>query len=497
MRKHLSISLALAAALFATAKSDQPNIIFILADDIGYNDLSMFGQTAFETPELDRMANEGIRFTDFYAGSAVCAPSRSVLLTGLHQGNTSIRANTMNIINEDGTPGATPKSFDPEDVTIGEVLKTVGYQTGIIGKWGLGELNDTGHPNKQGFDYFFGFLNHVHAHNHFTDHLYRNYERVDIPENEVIEVDCSYCHKFNFTGVVSTVREVYVDDLIRDESLAFIERNKKKPFFLYVSLISPHANNEAEQVDWAHGLEVPDYGPFENKDWPDTAKGYAEMMRRVDETAGAIRIKVEELGIADNTIIMFSGDNGPHQEGGNNPDFFDSNGALRGIKRDLYEGGIRMPTLAWGPGIVPQGVVSDHIAYFGDLMTTYAELAGAEAPENLDSLSFAPTLTGDFKKQEEPDYIYWEFYGHGSSQAVRMDQWKAVRIPLESGPIELYDLSKDLSEENDVAADHPELVAKIDKIMAANHHPSPSWIPDLGRKSPDRLRLEREAAKKK
>ena len=464
----------------------RPNIIFILADDLGYGDLSCFGQTNFITPHLDKMASDGMKFTDFYAGTAVCAPSRSVLLTGLHHGNTPVRANTMQVVQPDGTIKHQGRSFLPEEITIGEVLKDAGYQTGIIGKWGLGEIDDTGHPNDQGFDFFYGFLNHIHAHNHFPDFLWRNKTRETLP-NVVQDVDCSYCYKFGFEGGVSTERIEYADHLIRDEALEFIERNQDAPFFLYVPLISPHANNEADQVDWAHGMETPDYGEFENKDWPDTAKGYAAMVQHIDNTVGAIRAKIEKLGLGKDTIIMFSADNGPHAEAGNDPDFHDSNGPLRGIKRDLYEGGIRMPTIAWGEGWVPKGTVSDHPAYFGDLMATFAELAEGTVPDINDSTSFVPTLTGNPKAQKPHEFLYWEFYSHGSSQAVRIGKWKAIRIPILTGPIELYDLENDIGETTNLASKHPDIVAEADALMKANHHPEPFWIPDTQGLSPDRL----------
>ena len=468
----------------------KPNLIFVLADDLGYGDVSSFGQMHFETPHIDAMAKNGLRFSDFYAGSAVCAPSRSVLMTGQHQGRTRIRANLMNVV-VDGEAGFISPSLIAEDITVAEVLKTVGYRTGIVGKWGLGEIDNEGHPNEQGFDYFYGYLNHIHAHNHFPEFLWRNREKVSLP-NVVQDVGCTYCYKFGFEGNVSTKREVYADDLIRDESLAFIERNKDQPFFLFVSLISPHANNEAERVEWAHGLEVPSYGEFIDKSWPNPQKGLAAMIRHIDNTVGSIMSKLETLNIADNTIVIFSSDNGPHAEGGNNPDFFNSNGPLRGIKRDLYEGGIRVPTLAWGPGLVPAGENTDHAAYFGDVMATFAELAGAEIPDNTDSLSFAPVLLGNNEAQKASDFLYWEFYSHGSAQAVRMGKWKGVRTPMRTGTIELYDLESDPYESNDLALQHPELIAKMQAVMETNHQPSPEWLPQFEGKSPDRLRQEKK-----
>ncbi|GEA12235.1 arylsulfatase [Alteromonas sp. KUL49] len=477
---------------------EPPNIIFILADDIGYSDLSINGQSNFSTPNLDALANEGINFTNFYSGSAVCAPSRSVLLTGLHSGRTPVRANFMTIpsVDVNGKPTFKSKSFDDETVLVSEVLQDAGYTTGIVGKWGLGEIDDSGHPNKQGFDYFFGYLNHVHAHNHFTDFLWRNSERVEL-NNVTTSVDCSYCFKFGFDGTVTDIeqRNEYADDRLHVEALQFIERhaNDESPFFLFYSLISPHANNEADKVDWAHGMEIPNYGEFDDELWPDTAKGYAAMVANVDSYVGDIKNKLTSLGLSENTIVIFSGDNGPHAEGGNDPEFHNSNGSQRGIKRDLYEGGIRMPTIAWGPGTVPAGVVSDHIAYFGDVFATFTELAQTEFEGELDSLSFAPTLLGE-NNQANHDYLYWEFHLHGSSQAVRQGKWKAIRLPLMTGPIELYDLDSDPWETTDVAADHPALVESFDKIMSDNHFPHPYWPVSKSDMSPDRKSQQHQIA---
>lgn len=470
-----------AEAPAVAAKNDErPNIVFILADDMGYNDLSANGQKNFTTPNLDQMAAEGIRFTNFYSGSAVCGPSRSVLMTGQHVGNTPIRANQMTIEQPDGSVKKVSRTFKYDEVLVSEVLKEAGYHTGLVGKWGLGEIDDEGHPNDQGFDFFYGYLNHIHAHNHYPDYLWRNKQKEDL-KNEVIPADCSYCAGFGYPGEITPLdkRFEYADDLIRDESIAFIERAAKKdePFFLFVSLVSPHANNEAETVDWAHGMEIPSNGEFENKPWPETAKSYAAMVQHIDAASGAIRDKLVELGLDKNTIVIFSADNGPHEEGGNDPHFHDSNGENRGVKRFLYEGGLRMPTLAWGPGIVAKGVVSDHIAYFGDFMATAAEAAGAtdKLPPNLDSLSFLDELKGASNVQKKHDYLYWEFYEHVTQQAVRMGKWKAIRIPIVTGPIALYDMENDRGETTDVAAQHPEIVAKIDKIMKENHKPSPFW----------------------
>ena len=486
------------AAKAEVSAARKPNIVFILADDIGWGDPSVNGQQNFSTPSLDRMAREGINFTDFYAGSAVCAPSRSVLMTGLHAGHTEIRANSMVVPTKDGGVTLVGKSLSDETVTLGEIMKSAGYRTGIIGKWGLGEIDDSGHPNRQGFDYFYGYLNHIHAHNHFPAWLWRNEEKVEI-DNETMDVDCKYCWRFGFEGDITPLenRNVYVEDLLREESLNFIERNREEPFFLFVSLVSPHANNEAGLVDWAHGLEVPmdspEYRQFAGKDWPDPARGYAAMMLYVDRTVGAIMDKLQEQGLAENTIVMFSGDNGPHAEGGYDPAFHDSNGPLQGIKRDLYEGGIRVPTFAWSPGLVPAGVESDHPAYFGDLMATYGELAGAEVPAGLDSTSFAAALTGS-GEPEKAEYLYWEYYSPNSAQAVRMGKWKALRMPMTTGAVQLFDLEQDIGETTDLAAEHPDIAARAAEIMDANHQPSDNWIPEFDPRPLDEARRLKKQA---
>lgn len=448
-----------------TEDARKPNIILIVADDMGYGDLGAFGQTKIATPALDAMAQDGAVLTDFYAGSTVCAPSRSVLMTGLHTGHTPVRGNA----------DKTLQTLAPEDVTVAEVLKDAGYTTGLIGKWGLGDDGNTGLPNDQGFDYFFGYLNQVHAHNHYPDFLWRNKEKVALP-NVVELAPEAY---MSFHGGVSTEKNVYSGDLFFEESEKFIADNKDEPFFLFLALTSPHANNEAEKVDWAHGMEVPSYGAYEDKDWDDTAKGYAAMVSHIDTGVQGIVDMLEAHGLDDDTIVIFTSDNGPHKEGGNDPEFFDSNGPLRGIKRDLYEGGIRVPTIAWGPGIVPSGVTVDHVSYFGDFMQTAADLAGVDAPPN-DGVSMAPLLTGDMEAQDGHDYLYWEFYEWGSAQAVRKGKWKAVRKPMFDGPIELYDLEADLGETNDLAADYPDLVAEMEAIMAKEHVRDEKWLPKLG-----------------
>ncbi len=450
----------------------QPNIIWIMADDMGYGDIGAFGQQMMATPNLDRMAAQGTRFDSFYAGSTVCAPSRSVLMTGYHVGHATVR----------GNGDASVQTLLPEDVTVAEMLRDAGYQTALIGKWGLGDEGNTGRPNDQGFDYFFGFMNQVHAHNHFPDWVWRNEDRVRFP-NRVILAPEGY-QSFHGGAVRPEERLVFIEDVFRTEVIDFLgrARNDDRPFFLYYPMISPHANNEADKIGLGlHGMDVPNYGIYAGMPWADSARGYAAMVSHIDASVGAVMAELRRLGIEDNTIVIFTSDNGPHSEGGNDPLFFNSNGPFRGEKRYLTDGGIRVPTIAWGPGLVPAGQVSNHIGYFADLWPTVAQLAGVtNAPGgDRDGVSFAPTLTGR-GTQAQHDYLYWEFYEFGSAQAVRWGRWKAIRVPMLTGPIELYDITADPEELNNLAAQHPDVVRQVEAFMAAEHVPNPRWQPQLG-----------------
>ena len=451
------------ASAEAAGPARKPNMIFVLADDLGYGDLGCYGQKLIKTPCLDRMAAEGTRFTDFYAGSTVCAPSRCVLMTGRHLGHCTVRGNAPREHME-------WQSIEAEDVTVAEVMGRAGYATALIGKWGLGEPEMPGQPNEQGFDYFFGYINQHHAHNYYPEYLWRNKDRVKL--RNVLLRNGQWYEEIG--AGVSSKKVDYSHDLFAAEALEFVDQNKDRPFFLYLALTIPHANNEATRLV-GNGQEVPDYGIYADKPWSDNDKGQAAMITRMDADVGRLLDRLEKHGIDERTLVMFSSDNGHHDEGGHDTERFDPNGPLRGMKRDLYEGGVRVPTLARWPGHVPAGAVSDHVGYFGDLMATAAELAGVEPPEGLDSISFLPTLLGQSEKQKEHDYLYWEFYEQGSKQAVRMGKWKAVRQPMFTGKTELFDLSTDLGEENDVAAQHPDLVAKMEAIMAEAHVPSPRW----------------------
>jgi len=430
----------------------KPNIIFILADDLGYGDLGCYGQQAIQTPNIDRMAAEGMIFTSHYAGSTVCAPSRCCLMTGKHTGHAFVRAN-----------GRVP--LPPGEVTVAELLKQAGYTTGIIGKWGLGEPETMGIPNRQGFDYWFGYLNQRHAHNYYPEYLWRNEEKVPL-DNEVRPV--------NPPGGVATKRVQYSHDLFAVEALSFIERHRDDSFFLYLAFTIPHANNEAKD----EGMEVPSYAPYADENWPDPQKGHAAMITRMDGDIGRLFEKLKALGIDKDTLVFFSSDNGPHKEGGGNPVFFNSSGPLRGYKRALYEGGIRVPLIACWPGKIKAGSGTNHVSAFWDFLPTCCDLVGLAPPDGIDGLSMLPTLLGEPGKQRQHRFLYWEFHEQGKKQAVRMGDWKGVRLNVAKDPegaIELYHLNVDPSETTDLAADHPEIVARIADIMRTARTPSEHW----------------------
>jgi uncharacterized sulfatase len=452
--------------LSATAPS-KPNIVFILADDLGYGDLGCYGQKKIKTPRIDQMAAAGMKFSQMYAGCTVCAPSRCVLMTGLHMGHARVRGNTRVKENQ---------SLKPEDVTVAEILKQAGYKTALTGKWGVGEAGTQGVPNLQGFDYFYGYLNQHNAHNYYPGFLWKNGKKVSL--NNI--VDPATINSDGLGGV-ATKKVDYSHDLVMQEALDFIDRSSEDPFFLYVALTIPHANNEAGRKV-GDGQEVPDYGIYENTDWKKQNKGQAAMITRMDTGVGQILDKLKTLNIDKNTLVIFSSDNGHHREGGNDPEFFDANGPLRGMKRDLYEGGIRVPFIAYWPGTTPADSLSHHIGYFGDLMATAADLADVPCPPGLDSVSIAPTLTGHPDQQKQHDFLYWEFYEQGSKQAVRAGKWKAVRMPMLTGNTELYNLDQDLGEGKNIADQHPELVKQLEAMMQQAHSDDPLWQP--GGKAP-------------
>ena len=434
----------------SAAERKRPNILFILADDLGYGDVGCYGQEKIKTPRLDRMAAEGMKFTDSYAGSTVCAPSRCVLMTGLHTGHCLIRGNAR-------------VPLRPHDVTVAELLKQAGYVTALIGKWGLGEAGSTGIPTRQGFDTFFGYLNQHHAHNYYPAFLWLGEKRTNL-KNVVPG-------KGEFGTGVATKKVEYSHDLLAAEALKFVEQNKDRPFFLYLALTIPHANNEAGRK----GMEVPDYGIYADLDWPEPQKGHAAMITLMDRDIGRLLDKLKALGIDGRTLVIFSSDNGPHREGGANPAFSRSSGPLTGTKRSLTEGGIRVPQIARWPGKVKPGSVTDHATSFEDFLPTACELAGAAPPGGIDGVSYAATLLGKPQEQKKRDFFYWEFHeGRASQQAVRMGKWKAIRSPFD-GPLRLYDLEADIAEKHNVADKHPQIVKKIEEYLKTARSESARW----------------------
>ncbi len=463
MRRILALLLLGAALNFDTRAAAKPNIIFILADDLGYGDLGCYGQKLVQTPRLDRMAAEGLRFTQFYAGATVCAPSRCVLMTGRHTGHCSVRGNA----------GGSKQALLPGETTVAEALKSAGYSTALIGKWGIGDFEPGGEhaiPTREGFDYFFGYANQHHAHNYYPDVLFRNEERV--PLRNGVQANTGANFK-TFTSGAATNRIDYSHDLFAREALDWVRAQRDRPFFLYLALTIPHANNEGTRMT-GDGAEVPDYGIYADKDWPKQDKGQAAMITRMDTDIGRLLDLLNELGLAENTLVIFTSDNGPHNEAGHNPKRFNPSGPLTGMKRSLTEGGIRVPAIAWWPGTVRPGGVSDHLGYFGDFFATACELSGAPLPTGLDSISFAPTLTGR-GGQKRHEYLYWEFYEQGSRQAVRFGDWKAIREPMLTGPVKLYNLKDDLAEQNDLAATKPDLLERAIRFLDEAHVNDERW----------------------
>lgn len=436
---------AIAALARPVHAQRKPNIIFILADDLGYGDVGCFGQTRIQTPNLDRMAAEGMRFTQTYAGSTVCAPSRCALMTGLHTGHCHVRGNQR-------------IPLRPEDTTVAEVLKSAGYRTGLVGKWGLGEPDTTGIPNRKGFDYFFGYLNQAHAHTYYPEYLWRNEEKVQLANVEQEEN-------------VAKVREEYSHDLFTEEALSFVERERESPFFLYLAYTVPHANNERGRV-FGDGMEVPELGPYGDEAWPEPEKGKAAMITRMDRDIGRLFERLQQLGLDNDTIVFFASDNGPHKEGETDPHFHDSNGPLRGIKRDMYEGGIRVPGIVRWPGRIEAGTTNASPWAFWDFLPTAAELAGAAVPSELDGISIVPALEGGDLPYERP--LYWEFHEQGKKVALREGDWKLVHL-VQDNVTELYNLRDDLGETIDLASANPDRVEAMFRRMRESHKPHPEY----------------------
>lgn len=418
-----------------------PNIIFVMVDDMGYRDVGPYGQKLIATPNLDRMAREGLRFTDAYVGASVCAPSRSVLMTGQHLGHTRVRGNA-------GMSGgvldhnkARRVPLEPEDVTIAQVLKARGYVTGMTGKWGLGEPGSTGDPMFKGFDEWFGFLNQNHAHTHYPDYLWRNQQKVTIEAN------------------VGGRRGQHTHELFTNFAFDFIKRRSGQPFFLYLPYTLPHQE-----------MAVPSLGAYADRPWKEEEKIHAAMIDLIDRDMGRLFALLKELRIDDNTVVFFTSDNGGHRR---HDGLFDSNAPFRGLKGDVYEGGLRAPLLVRWPGRVPAGSTTSLPCMFFDVLPTLADLAGAPLPPRIDGVSLRPTLLG--QRQDLDRMIYWEQYSGGFQQAVRWGKWKGIRRDGSPASFELYDLATDRSETKNIAAANAAIVQRIEKYMAEAHTPSPNW----------------------
>jgi len=427
-----------------------PNIVYILADDLGYAEVGCYGQEKIRTPNIDKLASEGMRFTQHYSGNPVCAPSRCALMTGLHTGHTQVRGNKQVGGTEGWKLGSTIGGQWPiraDTVTVAKILKEAGYATGAFGKWGLGRAGTTGDPNKQGFDHFYGYICQRQAHTYYPNHLWRDGKVEWIEANRAGE------------------EQVYSHDLIAAEALKFIKANKGRPFFLYVPFTIPHV-----------ALQVPEDSLAEYKGkWPDPPymgdKGYfphpnpracyAAMVTRMDRDVGRIMSLLKDLDLDENTLVIFTSDNGPTFNGGSDSAFFESAKPLRGLKGSVYEGGIRVPYIARWPGRIRAGSTSDHISAFWDFLPTCCELIGEDPPADIDGISMLPTFFGQRQKQKKHKYLYWELRGQ---QAVRMGKWKALRLKPDR-KIALYDLDKDIGESHDVAGEHPDVVAEMADIF--------------------------------
>lgn len=439
-----------------------PNIVLIMADDLGIGDIGAYGQRYINTPHIDRLAENGMIFTNFYAGTTVCAPSRSSLMTGQHTGHTYIRGNK-----EIQPEGQEPLADSVQ--TLAMILQQAGYATGAFGKWGLGMVGTSGDPNRKGFDTFFGFNCQRQSHRYYPTHLWHNDQKIILEGNDLNQ------------------KVHYAPERIQEQTLKFIEDHQNEPFFLFVPTILPHAelvipNEEFYQQYENLFEETPhqgdDYGP--NASIPGYASvakpraTHAAMVSRLDHYVGEIVAKIEELGLSENTIILFTSDNGAHREGGADPDFFQSSGPFRGYKRELYEGGIRVPLIASWPGTIQAGSTSDHTAAFWDLLPTFAELASTTVPENTDGLSFLATLL-QVGQQPQHEYLYWEFHEAGGRQAVRAGDWKLVKLRVrhpEETTMELYDLKNDPSEQNNLANTNPDVVNQLLRYIQEAHVPS-------------------------
>jgi arylsulfatase A-like enzyme len=450
-------ALAVPSGLTAATGKRKPNLIFILSDDIAQGDLGAYGQKLIQTPTLDRLCKEGTRFLSAYTGTSVCAPTRTSFFTGLHMGNCPTRANRE--IQPEGQ-----RPLPANTVTVAKILKTAGYKTATMGKWGMGMFDTTGSPFKNGIDHFFGYNCQRHAHSYFPSYLYNDDKRFEIPEN------------------AKGQKKVYAQELIQQDVLKWVGQHAEDPFFLFYAITLPHGR-----------FEIDNQGIYADKPWTETEKNYAAMVSRIDSDVGSLVELLKKKGIAENTLIVFSGDNGssfnPNTAIGKR---FNQtmDGKLRGFKRGMYEGALRQAAFAWWPGTVSAGRVTDEPWAFWDLLPTFAELGQAEIPKGFrsDGHSLVEFLKGGSAPKR--DYFYWELHERTSIQAIRWGNWKAVR-PKQGGAVELYNLADDLGETKDLAAVHPKLVTKAIEMMNAARTPHPDW-PDPAIPSPKKPRTKKK-----
>lgn len=460
--KRIAIVVLLIVLFFQLAeaqKSSKPNIIFILADDLGYGDIGCFGQQKISTPNIDKLAKMGVKFTQFYSGSTVCAPARCSFMTGMHTGHGDIRGN-LTLKPEGQVP------LHDSIITIAMLLKQAGYETGAFGKWSLGFITTPGDPQKKGFDEFYGYNCQTLAHNYYPDHLWHNHDRIDLSGN--LKYD-----------------SVYSADLIHQQAMKFLTAKHDRPFFLYLPYTLPHTD-----VIVPHD-EVYDYYVKKFNEQPVEVKStdreahhfdpyphaaFAAMVARLDKYVGEVMTALKKQGLEKNTLIIFTSDNGPHKENGGDPEFFNGSGGLKGIKRDLYEGGIRVPFIAYQPGVTKPATVNAMPAALWDLFPTFLQIAGIKQTKSIDGISILPALKG--QKQNLHAYFYWELHEGGGKQAVRFGNWKGVRLnvsAMNNAPIELYDLETDPQEKNNIASKHHEVVKQIEAFMKEAYVSNAEW----------------------
>lgn len=449
------------------AQREKPNIIYFLVDDMGIGDISVMGQQKYSTPNIDKLAADGMLFSNHYCGTTVSGPSRACLMTGKHTGHTSVRGNQPS-----------PQTLGDNEPTLAKVLKEAGYKTAVIGKWGIGHPIPLDDPQRKGFDFSYGYLNMWHAHNCYPEFLYRNGVK-EVLEGNKLKTSSDgtnpWANMPEGVGVATKDgRKQYAPFLFEREAEKFIHQNKETPFFVFYSLNLPHANNEAAPL----GCEVPAYdADIAAKEWPDVEKGFAQMMRIIDNQVGQLVECLRKNGLADNTIIMFASDNGPHQEGGHKMEFFDSNSYFRGKKRDMWDGGIRTSLIVKWPGVVKAGSTSSHTSAFWDMLPTFCDIAGVQKPKDIDGLSLMPTLIGKPEKQKRHKYLYFEFYEEGGKQAVVADNWKYIKLNVRRSAHAkqeqnlLYRLNDDESELTDLSSRYPNVVKKMEKYMQKAHKP--------------------------